>query len=163
MIAAHLRGMAKVKNVFAWNDSFYTHSKAMPLGNIDCSACLHATLFFPNLFAYTPNIVWCRFNFFHSQVNIINGTTYMMIIYHLSSNRFQNEVAVENKKEFYSKDGPTTISATVLLEKERASEETFPLWKVISMAGGWWRMNHGWWLIMACTTMITIRFSACIF
>ena len=33
----------------------------MPLGHIDCSACLHAILLFPNLFTYAPNIVWCQF------------------------------------------------------------------------------------------------------
>ena len=33
----------------------------MPLGHIDCSVCLHATLLFPKLFAYAPSIVWCRF------------------------------------------------------------------------------------------------------
>ena len=29
--------------------------------HIDYSVCLHATLLFPNLFAYAPSIVWCRF------------------------------------------------------------------------------------------------------
>ena len=43
------------------NNQFYTYSTAVPLGHIDCRACLHVTLVFPNLFAYTPDIVWCRF------------------------------------------------------------------------------------------------------
>ena len=34
----------------------------MSFGHIDCHVCLHATLFFPNLLTYTPNIVWNRFN-----------------------------------------------------------------------------------------------------
>ena len=59
MIVAHLRGSTKVKKAFNCHNYFHAYFRAIPLDGIDC---VHATLFFLNVFSYTPKTVWCRFN-----------------------------------------------------------------------------------------------------
>ena len=62
MVAAYLSGITNVKKFFVVIINFIHNLEQHHLVQLICDVRLHSTLFVPNLFTYTPKMVWCRFN-----------------------------------------------------------------------------------------------------